>query len=85
MDRSGLAYSEKRRYVLIGSKKHRKIDVYKFNSCFDVGFVKSISVPKEIKEISELHIDSDDSLWISSSEPDPYTFGSIFKWSSADW
>lgn len=85
IDRSGLAYSVKRRFVLIGSKKYRKIYVYKFNSCFDVRFVKSMSVPKEIKEISALHIDEDDSLWISSPEPDPFTFGSIFKWSSSDW
>lgn len=85
MDRAGLAYSRKRGYVLIGSKKHRKIYVYRYKSCFDVGYVKSIAVPKQVREISSLHVDEDDALWVASSEPDPYTFGSVFKWASQDW
>lgn len=85
MDRSGLAYSGKRRQILIGSKIQRKIYIYAYHSCYDVRYVGHLELPKEIKELSAIHIDADDALWIASSEPDPYTNGSVFKWNRGDW
>lgn len=79
---AGLAVSADKKMIVLGDSQHHRLLVYKFTSCFHIPFVKEIPLPKQLKQLRNLMIDSKDRLWISSRFPDDYNNASVFVWDS---
>ena len=82
---TGVAFSSRRDLVLVGDATRRRILGFRFHSCFHVSFETSWSLPPTLKSLSNIHVDEDDRLWISTSEPDDYLNASVFYWNRDLW
>lgn len=81
----GVGIDTKNQTLIIGDFKDHKLHKFKFNSCLNISYVDSISLPSKIKEISSVYVDQDDNLWVSSIAADNYTNSSVFCWESSKW
>lgn len=75
----GLAFEPTGKRLFIATRSPAKIHVFRYNSCFDIRFLESKVLPKRLAEISGMDIDEERALWLSISEPDPYSNGSVFR------
>lgn len=82
---SGVAVSSKNKMIFIGDSKNHMIHGFKFGSCYHVPRVTRKVLPRQLKTINNLFIDSDDRLWVSTSSPDDYLNASIYFWPQGVW
>jgi hypothetical protein len=82
---SGVAVSTKNKMIFIGDSKNHMIHGFKFSSCYHVPRVTRKVLPRQLKTINNLFIDSDDRLWVSTSSPDDYLNASIYFWPQGVW
>ena len=67
---NGLAYSAKRNLFLIAQNDDKLLYGFEYKTCAHIRLVKTIHLPKELKSISQIHVDQDDRLWVTSFDPD---------------
>lgn len=79
---TGVAYSEKRKQVLMGDSKLNKIHVFSGQHCHSLQLKRSIDLPKEVKEISNIFVDANDFLWLTTSSPDLKKDASLYVFES---
>lgn len=84
-DVTGIAISEARRLLLLGDRKSNRILSYSFRSCFQIKQVGVTYLPDELEEISNLLVDQNDRLWVSTKKKDSRLNSSVFAWESRDW
>jgi hypothetical protein len=80
--RFGIGISVKRRLVVLGDAEANKLWVFKFSSCFHIPKTKTITIPEKIFTMTNLHIDSEDRLWLTTDKPDNYNNSSLYYWDS---
>jgi hypothetical protein len=81
---AGIAVAENRRLFLLDANRSRIVE-FEFSSCFHVSKRMERLLPKRIKQPSDIYIDDDQALWISSQLPDDYYNASVFVWQKAEW
>ncbi len=81
----GLTLAKDMRLVFIGDDLKNRIAVLKFHSCFDVAYAELIEIPAQVKQLTDIQVDDDGRLWVSSRRPDDYFNASIFMWEAKEW
>lgn len=82
---AGLGLSQKGRRIILGDAKGHRLLIYRFQSCYHVPFEREITLPKEVKEIRNVMIDSDDRIWLSTRFSDDFHNASVFVWEASAW
>jgi hypothetical protein len=81
----GLGVLSKSRQIVLGDARRNEIMLYKFNSCFDVSFQRSIALPSRLPKMSNLHVDQGERLWITAALADTFTDSNLFYWDKENW
>jgi hypothetical protein len=84
-DLTGVAVMAESREVLMADSKRNEINVYKFNSCFDVEWRRTIKLPSRLPKITNMTIDDKQRLWVVTPIPDSFTDANIFYWEKEVW
>lgn len=82
---AGVGVMAEAKEILIGNNKLNQIDVYKFNSCFDVVWQRSIKLPARLPKMSNFSIDDHQRLWVVTPIPDSTTDSNLFYWEKEAW
>lgn len=82
---AGVAYSKKRKMLIIGDKAKHRLHMFRFDSCFSVKRKSSVELPAKIKSLSNVYVDADDRLWVTSSSADDYLNASAYVWDNKAW
>lgn len=82
---AGIAVSQKRGLLFMGDRKQNKLIAFKFHSCFHITREFEINLPAKIMNLSNILIDDEDQLWMTTERPDNYNNASLFYWASEDW
>ncbi len=82
---SGIGYSPKRKVIILADAKKSELIYLKYNSCYSVTLVGRTSLPEKFKKVSGVAVDEEDTLWVSTLEPDDYLNASLFRWESSAW
>lgn len=81
----GISSNIKRKEIYIADQSKHRILVYKYRSCLDIVKVRDILLPKKIKKIGGVFVDSSERLWVSSLLQDDYLNASVYFWEPHDW
>lgn len=84
-DVAGVGISERKKLLLVGDAGRHSIQVYHWDSCFNVKHLRTIDLPKSIMKMTSLHIDSDDLLWVTTNKWENQFDSNLYYWESADW
>lgn len=81
----GIGALEKPSTLLIGDRKARRLKKFRFDSCYHVTTTGEILLPEKLKTLTNLAVDDEARLWLSTAAPDDYLNASIFFWNKSDW
>jgi hypothetical protein len=84
-DLRGIGISETRKQIVVGDPIAKEIHVFKFNSCYSIQHTISRALPKKIKTLSNLMVDSEERLFITTEGPDDYLNASLYFWNNSQW
>ncbi len=76
---AGMSIHRRTRGVLIGLPEQRQIKRYRWNSCLDVVPAGSLAIDSRWKQLSGLHIDEDNDLWLTAEKIDDYFNSNITR------
>lgn len=82
---AGIAIKAEKREVVLGDPIARKLHVLKFDSCFHVPYRSSIGLPDSLKKLTNIFVDEDGRLFVSTDQPDDYLNASLFYWRKDQW
>jgi hypothetical protein len=82
---TGVAVSPVDRLIAIGDSSSNTIRLYKFNSCFDVRYSRSVRLPDRLPKLTNIQIDSKGRLWVTTAIPDSFTDSNLFFWEKDQW
>jgi hypothetical protein len=83
--RRGLAVDVSRREILIGDSLKHRIMRFKYHSCFHISYLGELKLPPKLKEITNLFVDVEDRLWVSTKQADDYHNATIYFWDKTSW
>ncbi len=83
--RAGIAISEKRGLIILGHSHEGSLLGYTFQSCFHSFHSHTWVLPKPLKPITNLMIDDEERLWVTTQEPDDYLNASVYYWPRDQW
>lgn len=84
----GLAVDPVRKEILIGSPGERRIMRFKAPSCYHIAHLRDeedIQLPEQLKDLSNLFVDAERNLWVTTLRPDLYKSGSLFRFDASTW
>ncbi len=84
-DLRGIGISESKKQIIVGDPVAKELHLFKFNSCNSIQHTTSRALPKKIKTLSNLFIDVDDRLFITTEDPDDYLNASLYFWNTSQW
>lgn len=84
-DLRGIGISESRKQIIVGDPVAKELHAFKFNSCYSIQHTASRALPKKIKTLSNLTVDVDERLFITTEDPDDYLNASLYFWNNAQW
>lgn len=84
-DVAGVGVSEAGRLLLVGDSGRHSINVYHWDSCFNVKYLKTIDLPKSIMKITSLQIDSENLLWVTTNKWENQFDSNLYYWEASDW
>jgi hypothetical protein len=73
------------RELVIGDSGTNQIDVYKFNSCFDVVWKRTLRLPARLPKLSNVSVDSEGRLWVTTLVSDSFTDSNLLYWDKETW
>ena len=82
---TGIAVSSKRRLILIGDADGHRLVGFKFHSCYHITRRDTYPLPVRLKELTNVAVDADDRLWVTTDAADDYHNASLFYWEGAGW
>jgi hypothetical protein len=82
---TGIAVMPESKEILIGNHERNEIDIYKFNSCFDVVWERTLKLPARLPKMSNLTVDPEQNLWVVTKIPDSFTDANLFYWEKEVW
>lgn len=80
---TGISFQKSSRLLLISGR--RTIYKVRVKSCFDMRLVGKLQAPKKIADITDIHVDEHDRLWLSTNNIDNYHAANIYAWPQAAW
>lgn len=80
----GVAVASERQLYLLDSIT-KKLIWYAFDSCYEARRRGELDIPNQIKKPSDVYIDEENGLWISSRDPDDYYNASAYYWRKSEW
>ncbi len=84
----GLAVDPVRKELLIGSPGERRIMRFKAPSCYHIAHLKDeddIGLPEQLKDLSNIFLDAERNLWVTTLRPDLYKSASLFRFDAVAW
>ena len=84
-DLRGIGISAERKEIVVGDPIAKQIHAFIFNSCYSIQHTASRALPKKIKTLSSLMVDSEERLFITTDTPDDYLNASLYFWNNAEW
>jgi hypothetical protein len=81
----GIAISADRKQIFVGDPVQKKLHVLKFDSCYHIAWKGSRALPGKIKTLTNVFIDPDDRLFLTTEDPDDYLNASLFFWNKSQW
>lgn len=78
----GVAVDVSKRQLVLLNQNLRRIEKWRFNSCFNVNFESAHLLPEQLKKPSNIAFDSKKQLWISTLGADDYRNASVYFWPS---
>lgn len=81
----GIAVSSERQQIFIGDPVQKKLHVLKFNTCNQVVGLGSRVLPQSLKPLSNILVDQDDRLFVTTESPDDYLNASLYFWNKSQW
>lgn len=82
---TGIAIYEKKRQVWIGNRKAMKLHGFMYHSCYHVTRRADLQLPERLKTMTNIAIDGDGRLFLTTEIPDDYYNASLFFWPRAAW
>jgi hypothetical protein len=82
---AGIAIDEKKRLVWIGDRKRMKLAGFMFHSCYHVTRRGDVTLPDRLKTLTNIAIDAERRLFLTTEIPDDYHNSSLFYWPSSQW
>lgn len=82
---AGVGVRAKDRVVVLGDAKGHRLVYFKFHSCLHVSRRGERGIPGEIKDLSNVMVDADARLWLTTKRPDDYQNASLFYWPAGAW
>ena len=82
---AGITTIPEKREILIGIPAKHQISVLKYHSCYDIRQKQKVALPPRIKEITDLALDYQGNLFISTKRKDDYFNASLFRWRKSQW
>jgi hypothetical protein len=76
----GIAAEPKSRAIYVGASDGHTIHKLKYNSCYDIRYIKSIKTPKKLPVFTSLSIDDGQRLWVTFTQPDNYNNSAAAYW-----
>ena len=84
-DLRGIGISASRKQIILGDPVAREMHAFKYNSCSSIQQTGSRALPKNIKTLSNLSIDSEERLFITTEDPDDFLNASLYFWHTEQW
>ncbi len=84
-DLRGIGISASRKQIIVGDPVANEMHAFKYNSCGSIQHIGSRSLPKKIKTLSNLTIDSGERLFITTEGPDDFLNASLYFWHTEQW
>ena len=81
----GIATDAKRRAIYVGSSDGHTIHKFKYNSCYDIRYIKSIKTPNKLPVFTSLSIDAEQRLWVTFTQPDNYNNSAAAYWDNNNY
>lgn len=72
--------ANKKRYLLVGDAGRHQIQVYQWNSCFDVRHTKTLVLPKFIQKLTSIFTDQEDLLWVTTEKWENKFDSNLYYW-----
>ncbi|MCB9228842.1 MAG: hypothetical protein H6618_04450 [Deltaproteobacteria bacterium] len=82
---SGIVANASERELLVGLSDKNGLAKLKYNSCYHIVYDSMMRLPERIRDISDIDIDRQNHLFISTRRKDDYFNASLFRWSSDQW
>lgn len=82
---SGLTYVKKNKLLMIGDAKKHRLLKFKVNSCGSIRYLGELPLPAKVNLLTNLFVDEDENLWVTTFKPDNYHNASLYFWPKADW
>jgi hypothetical protein len=82
---AGVGVSKNGKLLLMGDAERHAIHVFHWDSCFNVHYLKSLELPKNIATITSLHIDHEDLLWVTTNKWENQFDSNLYYWEPSQW
>jgi hypothetical protein len=82
---AGIGVRPDSREVVLGDPESRQLHVLTFNSCYNVVFRESRALPDRIKTLTNITVDKDGRLFVTTDMPDDYLNASLYYWNKDQW
>jgi hypothetical protein len=84
-DLRGIGISEAKKQIIVGDPVAKQLHAFKFNSCYSIQHTISQALPQKIKTLSNLFVDTDERLFITTEDPDDFLNASLYFWNQGQW
>ena len=84
-DITGIGVVASQRLVVVGERQTKRLASFKFSSCFHLPRVATYVLPAQLKTLTNLTIDAEERLWLTTARPDDYLNASVYFWSKGAW
>ncbi len=82
---AGVGVSKNGKLLLMGDSERQSIHVFHWDSCFNVRYLRSLELPKNIATITSLHIDHEDLLWVTTNKWENQFDSNLYYWEPSQW
>lgn len=84
-DVAGIGVSEKEKQLLIGDAGRHAIHVYHWDSCFNVRYLRTLTLPANIKKLTSLSVDHENLLWVTTNQWESQFDSNLYYWEPKQW
>jgi len=84
-DITGIGVVASQRLVVVGERQNKRLASFHFSSCFHLPRVATYALPTQLKTLTNLTIDAEERLWLTTARPDDYLNASVYFWSKGAW
>ena len=76
----GIGYVPSSRKIILGDQNKNRIEIYSYNTCLNIEKIGEYFLPPKIKKITNIFIDDQENMWITTKTQDDYSNANLMKW-----